>query len=79
MTIKVRHKKQYNHSKDSETFEIIEEWAAYWRSNPHRFATDYCGFTLYDFQQVLFYAMFKFAHFIFVASRGLKSWPNSQK
>ena len=49
----------------------LEEWAAYWRSNPHRFITDYLGLKLYDFQKVIVYQMFNYPNFILVCSRGL--------
>ena len=67
----VRRKKKANQSRKDNFYRNLEEWVAYWRSNPHRFATDYLGFTLYDFQKVLIYLMFFYSRFIFVASRGL--------
>ena len=50
----------------------IEEWAGYWRANPHRFVTEYLGLPFKgDFQSILFYALDLYTHFIYVASRGL--------
>ena len=56
-------KEQYN--------ENFEEWASYWRANPHRFITDYLGMTLYDFQKVLIYQMNLVPNYIFIGSRGI--------
>lgn len=58
-------------SKTKRFMDNLEAWTAYWRSNPHRFATDYLGFRLYDFQKVLLYQMFAHPSFVYVASRGL--------
>lgn len=69
--IYVRRRRRADKSRSVRFMENFEEWAAYWRANPHRFITDYLGLTLYDFQKVLIYAMFKYPNFIFAASRGL--------
>lgn len=55
-----------------EQFEInFEKYIAYWRSNPHRFVTEYLGLRLYDFQKEMLYSMFKYPNYIYVTSRGL--------
>lgn len=55
-----------------EQFDInFEKYVAYWRSNPHRFITEYLGLKLYDFQKDLVYWFFKYPSVIYVASRGL--------
>lgn len=69
--IYIKRRRRADKSRSVRFMENFEEWAAYWRSNPHRFITDYLGLTLYDFQKVLIYAMFKYPNFIFAASRGL--------
>lgn len=69
--ILIKRKKKNNITKQEQFMQNLEEWASYWRANPHRFITDYLGLTLYDFQKVLIYMMFKYPKFIFIASRGL--------
>lgn len=70
--IKIKRLKVHEKSAKEKIEENIEEWVAYWRSNPHRFITDYLGLTLYDFQKVLIYEMNFSTNYIYVASRGLK-------
>lgn len=67
----VRKRKKIQISRSRRFMENLEEWVSYWRANPHRFATEYLGLKLYDFQKVLIYQMFKSPLFLFVASRGL--------
>lgn len=69
--ILVKRRKKANLTQQQKFLSNLEEWAAYWRSNPHRFITDYLGLTLFDFQKVLIYQMFMYPNFIFLASRGL--------
>lgn len=69
--IYVRKRKVASVSKSKKFMDNLECWIAYWRSNPHRFITEYLGLTLYDFQKVLIYQMYNSPNFIFVASRGL--------
>ena len=61
--------------KTPEFWENLEEYVAYWRENPHRFATEYLGVKLYDFQKISLYQMSHGSVFYFWASRGLgKTW-----
>lgn len=69
--IKVRHKKKYLFDDNKIGQENFESWVSYWRSNPHKFITDYLKLKLYDFQKYLIWLMFNYPQFIFVASRGL--------
>lgn len=69
--IKIKRLKQKEKTIKEQTDEIMEDWFAYWRANPHRFITDYLGLILYDFQKVLIYIMNFYTYFIFAASRGL--------
>ena len=53
----------------------VELWAAYYRSNIHRFVEDYFHVTLKLFQIILLVMMDKCTTFVFIACRGLgKSW-----
>lgn len=70
--ILIKRLRKNNKTKQEILDENFEKWVSYWRSNPHRFITDYLGLILYDFQKVLIYQMNKYPNFIFVASRGLK-------
>lgn len=60
----------------SEVFwENFEEYIAYYRSNPHRMASEYFGLRLHFWQQFILYCMFTNYNTIFLASRGAgKSW-----
>ena len=68
--IKIKRLKQKEKTIKEKVEEMVEEWVAYWRNNPHRFITDYLGLTLYDFQKILIYEMNFSTNFCFVASRG---------
>ena len=68
----VRKRKKIQISRSRRFMESLEEWVSYWRANPHRFATEYLGLKLYDFQKVLIYQMFKSPLFLFVASNRRK-------
>jgi len=70
-TITIKRLKKENKTQQQIYAENFEEWVGYWRSNPHRFITDYLGLELHDFQKVLIYQMNKYPNFIFIASRGL--------
>lgn len=70
--IYIKRRKKAGMSRTKRFMDNFEEWAAYWRSNPHRFITDYLGLKLYDFQKVIVYQMFNYPNFILVCSRGLK-------
>lgn len=59
-------------SRDDIYKENFESWVGYWRSNIHRFITDYLGLLLYDFQKCLIWMFEQSAYNIFIASRGLK-------
>lgn len=60
--------------------ENINEYICYWRLNIHRFAIEYLGLDIKEFQQIALYLMDapytqELHNFIFFASRGLgKSW-----
>lgn len=69
--IYIKRRKKVGMSRTKRFMDNLEEWAAYWRSNPHRFITDYLGLKLYDFQKVIVYQMFNYPNFILVCSRGL--------
>ena len=49
----------------------VDVWAGYYRKNPHRCATEYLGFSLKWFQELILFAMNIFPFFMFIASRGL--------
>ncbi len=51
-------------------------WVGYWRSNPHRFVTEYLGIAPFSlFQKILLFLMFSNDYFLWWASRGIsKSW-----
>ena len=53
--IYIKRKKKFDKSKYQRFIENFEDWAAYWRANPHRFITDYLGLELYGFQNYLIY------------------------
>lgn len=56
-------------------WENFEQYIAYWRENPHRFATEYLDVGLFTFQKVALYEMSHGSVFYFWASRGLgKTW-----
>lgn len=69
-TIKIRRYRQNIYNEET-YIENLEEYVAYWRSNPHRFITEYIGAELYGFQNELIYIMDKYNYFIYAASRGL--------
>jgi hypothetical protein len=46
-------------------------WAAYYRSNPHRFAKDYLHLELHLFQKILLVMMNVSTTFVFIACRGI--------
>ncbi len=53
-----------------ETLEAIEQWAGYYRENPHRFAEDILNLELKTFQKILLVEMNINNSFVFIASRG---------
>ena len=48
----------------------VDDWVAFYRNNPHRFAEDFLGLKLKRFQQVILCMMFRFTNSIYLASRG---------
>ena len=67
----IRRLKKQNVALKDQYAENLENWAAYWRANPHRFITEYLGLTLYDFQKLLIYQMNFIPNYIFIGSRGI--------
>lgn len=49
----------------------LEEWVAFWRENPHRFAQDYFQIKLKDFQEMIIYEFSKNRNNIMIATRGI--------
>jgi hypothetical protein len=50
----------------------FKKWIAYWRSNPHRFVSEYLQITPFSlFQKILLFLMFNNDYFLWWASRGL--------
>lgn len=50
----------------------LKKWIGYWRSNPHRFVSEYLKINPFSlFQKVLLYLMFNNDYFLWWASRGL--------
>lgn len=49
---------------------VVDERAAFYRKNPHRFARDYCNIKLKLFQKFILYEMFRENYFIYLAARG---------
>lgn len=47
------------------------KWAAYYRSNPHRFAADYLHINLHLFQKILLVMMNWSSTTVFIGSRGI--------
>lgn len=73
-TILIKRKIKKQKTKSEQFWDNFEEWVAFWRSNPHRFA-EFLGIHLHPFQKVLIYIMSFYPNFILWASRGLgKSW-----
>lgn len=62
---------QIKKDKTERLMNIIARKAAYYRSNPHRFAKEFLGINLKLFQKILLYAMMHYDAFYFVAARGL--------
>ena len=62
-------------TKENKILAGVESWAAFYRSNPHRFAEDYLNVHLRLFQKILLYMM-NICHFLcYIAARGQgKSW-----
>lgn len=61
--------------KTPEFWDNFEYTIAYWRENIHRFAEEYFGFSLRDFQKLALYQMSHGSSFMFFASRGIgKTW-----
>lgn len=56
--------------KSKRIMEGVALWAAFYRSNPHRFAKDYLNVNLKLFQKILLYAMMLNNAFMYVAARG---------
>ena len=54
-----------------QTLDAVEEWASYYRANPHRFAKDILNLDLRLFQKILLVMMNTAVSFVFIASRGL--------
>ena len=44
----------------------VDVWAGYYRKNPHRCATEYLGFSLKWFQELILFAMNIFPFFMFI-------------
>jgi len=53
-----------------QTLDAVEEWASYYRANPHRFAKDILNLDLRLFQKILLVLMNTAVAFVFIASRG---------
>jgi hypothetical protein len=71
---KIIFKRKKNYSvKDNITLkDSVEEWVSYWRSNIHRFNTEYLGLRYQaDFQPLLLYYMDRQPNFMLACSRGL--------
>lgn len=61
--------------REQRILEGVEVWAAFYRSNPHRFAEDYLRVHLRLFQKILLYMMNICNFFCYIAARGQgKSW-----
>lgn len=54
-----------------DTLDAIEEWAGYYRHNPHRFAKDYLHLDLRLFQKLLLVMMNDATSFVCIAARGI--------
>lgn len=61
----------YKSERMGRVMEGIGIWASYYRSNPHRFATDFLHLKLKLFQIILLFVMNISASFVFIGSRGL--------
>lgn len=51
--------------------EGVDEWAAFYRANPHRFAKDYLNLDLRLFQKILLVMMNMHNTFVFIGARGI--------
>lgn len=66
-------RKSLNEVKQEKSERIMEGvgyWAAYYRENPQRFATEFLNIKLKLFQKILLYCMMHMIHFMYLASRG---------
>lgn len=71
-TIRFKRRKPYVAQDNLTLQESIEEWVSYWRSNIHRFNTEYLGLRYEaDFQPVWIYYMDNTTNFMSACSRGL--------
>lgn len=70
--VKILKQKGATKQQNSEEFwENFTEWISYYRDNPHRFATEYLGLNLHDWQQMVLYQMWTKESTLFLGSRGV--------
>lgn len=58
-------------TREEKILQGVNDWTAYYRKNPHRFAEDYLHLDLHLFQKVLLVLMFLCVNFMFIGSRGI--------
>lgn len=58
-------------TREEKVLQGVGAWAAYYRSNPHRFAHDYLHLDLRLFQKILLIMMNFAMEFVFIGSRGI--------
>lgn len=59
-----------NNSKSERLMEGIGTWSSFYRSNPHRFVSEYLSINLKLFQQILLFMMNYCVYVMYLASRG---------
>lgn len=63
-------KKEINKNKKKAFEEGIIEWTQYFRSNPHRFITDYLNLPLFIYQMIIIFMFDKYNYNMLLCSRG---------
>lgn len=69
-SVKKKTTKEVVQEKSERLMNGVAYWAAFYRSNPHRFCKEYLNVKLKLFQKILLYAMMHNNYFMYLASRG---------
>lgn len=67
---KKKSEKEIVNEKSERIMNGVAAWAGFYRSNPHRFVSDYLNIKLKLFQKILLYAMMLNDFFMYIAARG---------
>ena len=62
--------KEIANEKSERIMNGIAAWCAFYRSNPHKFASDYLNVKLKMFQKILLYEMMHNNYAMYIAARG---------